>query len=160
LAGSCLEKVSLGAYSVHETAASGPSDSVASHQQPPDAVILGTGSEVSLCIEAAKIMEQHHGLRIRVVSMPSWELFEKQPLVSRRSLLNDYRAPVLSVEAASTLGWGRYAHASLGVYGFGVSAPYKQAYARFGLTPENISGRLLDALSKLGPSPPDLSLMW
>jgi transketolase len=152
LAGSSLDNVSKGAYIIYESQNMTESKKI-------DAVLIATGSEVPLCIDVAKKVEEN-GLQISVVSMPSWELFEKQPLDMRSALLNHYKAPVISVEAASTFGWSRYAHVTLGVQDFGISAPYKQVYAHFNLTIDQIVKRTLGAVQKFGADPLDLSRLW
>ncbi|XPS72523.1 Transketolase [Ascochyta lentis] len=87
-----------------------------------DLIIVSTRSEVSVCIEATKILEKEYGLNARVVSMPCQEIFENQSHRHRISVLSP-RIPVLSVEAACTRGWGKYAHQHFGINGFGASGP-------------------------------------
>jgi len=90
----------------------------------PEVILIGTGSEVSLCVDAYEKLTAE-GIKTRVVSMPSWELFDLQPKEYRdRVLPPDVRARV-SVEQASTLGWQRYAYRSIGMQTFGASAPLK-----------------------------------
>merc|ERR1712065_2335 len=72
-----------------------------------------------------------------VVSMPCWELFEEQNEEYRKSVFIP-GVPVVSVEAGVTMGWGQYAHASVGINQFGASGPGKQVFAHFGLTKENV----------------------
>ncbi len=83
-------------------------------------VLIGTGSEVHLCLEAAKVLEDA-GVPTQVVSLPCWEWFEEQDDVYREEVL-PHRVPVLSVEAGSTFGWSRYADDSIGLDRFGASA--------------------------------------
>jgi transketolase len=107
----------------------------------PDVILIATGSEVSLCVEAAALLSQA-GVRARIVSMPSWELFEDQDEAYRHHVLPPGLAARVSVEAASTIGWDRYAGpegAKLGMTHFGASAPYKELYKAFGFTPDNIA---------------------
>jgi transketolase len=125
LKGSSIEAVAKGAYILQD-----PSG-------PPDVVLVGTGSEVALCVAASKIL-QSHNLSARLVSMPSWELFDEQPSPYRRSVL-PANIPIVSVEALSTLGWQKYAHVKVGMTTFGASGPYKQVYQKFGFTPEHIA---------------------
>jgi len=80
------------------------------------------------------------GLKVRVVSMPSTSLFDRQPIDYRRSVLLP-GVPTISIEAASTLGWEKYAHLPIGMKTFGASAPYKEVYARFGLTGEAVAAK-------------------
>ncbi len=97
----------------------------------PDIVLIGTGSEVSLCLDAATQLEAE-GVRARVVSMPSWELFEAQPPDAQDAVL-DPDIPVVSVEAGVTLGWERYADLPVGIDRFGTSAPGGEALAKLGM---------------------------
>ena len=109
----------------------------------PDVLLLATGSEVSLCIEAYEHLASE-GIKARVVSMPSWEIFERycrdHPDYRERVLPTSVAARV-SVEQASTLGWARYVGAtgeSLGMETFGASAPLKELQQKFGFTLENV----------------------
>jgi len=109
--------------------------------QTPDVILIATGSEVSLAVDAAKILETR-GTKTRVVSMPSWELFAQQPFEYRDSVLPpDVRARV-SIEAASTLGWARWVGERGIAYGidhFGTSAPAAAIAEKYGFTPEHIA---------------------
>lgn len=135
LAGSSAESVLFGAYVLQDSA-------------NPSVILVSTGSEVSLCVEASKKLGN-----ARVVSMPCSELFDEQTLEYRRSVL-PAGVPVLAVEAASTQGWNRYAHFTLGIDSFGASGPYQEVYAKFGLTPENIAAKAQAASSYFsGPAP-------
>ncbi|MGD0296754.1 MAG: transketolase [Bryobacteraceae bacterium] len=103
----------------------------------PEVILIGTGSEVSLCVDAYEKLTAE-GIKTRVVSMPSWELFDLQPKEYRdRVLPPDVRARV-SVEQASTLGWQRYAYRSIGMQTFGASAPLKELQKKFGFTPDAV----------------------
>ena len=86
-----------------------------------DAILIGTGSEVSLCLEAAEILARE-AIGVRVVSMPSWDRFEQQP-IDYRSMVLPIGVPTVSVEAGSTIGWSRYADDCIGIDRFGASAP-------------------------------------
>jgi len=119
---SSIEGTLRGAYVVREP------------QGKIDAIIAATGSEVHLAIKAAETITDKH---IRVVSMPCWEIFEEQPLEYRIEVFPQ-GVPVLSVEALSTFGWERYAHASIGMTTFGSSGPYKKVLEKFGFTVQNI----------------------
>ncbi len=109
----------------------------------PDVLLLATGSEVSLCIEAHERLE-NEGIKARVVSMPSWEIFERYSRLHpgyREQVLPELVAARVSVENASTLGWARYVGTggySIGMQTFGASAPLAQLQKKFGFTPENI----------------------
>jgi transketolase len=109
--------------------------------QKPDVILIGTGSEVPLCI-AAQDMLKSQRIAARVVSLPSWELFEEQDQAYRESVLPAALQARVSVEAASTLGWERYVGrqgAMIGMRGFGASAPAKDLMQEFGFTPEKIA---------------------
>ena len=106
----------------------------------PDVLLLATGSEVSLCIEAFEQLAKE-GIQARVVSMPSWELFEKQDQAYRDSVLPPAVKARVSVEMAATFGWERYVGLSghsIGMHSFGESAPIKALQKHFGFTVENI----------------------
>ncbi|KAF7597556.1 Transketolase [Aspergillus hancockii] len=104
--------------------------------------IISTGSEVSIAIEAASYLKEKHNVVARVVSVPCFEVFDAQDKEYKLKVLPD-GIPVLSVEAASTMGWERYAHEQFGLNRFGASGPYKEVYAKFEFTPEGISKRAL-----------------
>jgi transketolase len=109
----------------------------------PEVLLLATGSEVALCVEAYETLTAD-GIKARVVSMPSWEMFEHycrdHPEYREQVLPTSVTARV-SVEKGSTLGWARYVGASgysVGMETFGASAPLKELQKKFGFTPENI----------------------
>ena len=112
----------------------------------PDIVLIGTGSEVWVCADAAKLLEKE-GLHVRVVSMPSWELFEQQPKAYQLEVLGS-GAPVLAVEAAASFGWSRWADASVSLDRFGASGPGAEVLAYFGFTAENVAKRARALLRK------------
>jgi transketolase len=106
----------------------------------PDVILLATGSEVSLCVEAFERLTAD-GLRTRVVSMPSWEIFEQQDGAYRDSVLPPEVTARVSVEQASTFGWERYVGptgARIGMETFGASAPLKELQKKFGFTVEHV----------------------
>ena len=106
----------------------------------PDVLLMGTGSEVSLCVDAYEKLTRE-GIRARVVSMPSWELFERQNEEYRESVLPRGVKARVAVEQASTLGWCRYTGidgAILGMKTFGASAPLKVLQEEFGFTTKNV----------------------
>jgi len=106
----------------------------------PAVILIGTGSEVALCLEAREVMKKEQ-ISARVVSMPSWELFEEEDRGYRDLVLPPTIAARVSVEAASVIGWDRYVGpqgARIGMRGFGASAPYKDLYKEFGITVEHI----------------------
>ncbi len=104
-----------------------------------EVVLVGTGSEVWVCVDAAARLTGE-GIGARVVSLPSWDLFAAQPEDYRTSVL-PARLPTLSVEAGITFGWDRYADDSLGIDHFGASAPGEVVLEKFGFTPDNVAAR-------------------
>jgi transketolase len=113
----------------------------------PDIVLIGTGSEVQLAVGAAdKLAEQ--GIKARVVSMPSWELFDDQTADYRQSVLGGHDVKRLSVEAGTTIGWQRFADASVGIDRFGASGPGQQVLDHFGFTVDNVVEQALALLGK------------
>jgi transketolase len=109
-------------------------------------VLIGTGSEVALCLDAARLLAEA-GTRARVVSLPSWELFALQDDSYRDEVLPP-GVPTLSVEAASTFGWERYADASLGIDHFGASAPGEVVLREFGFDPVHVAALATDLLTR------------
>jgi transketolase len=106
----------------------------------PEVVLIGTGSEVALCLAARERLAAE-GIAVRVVSMPSWELFEQEDQAYRDAVLPQEIRARVSVEAASTLGWERYVGASgamIGMHTFGASAPYKDLLLKFGFSVEKV----------------------
>ena len=106
----------------------------------PAMILIGTGSEVSLCVEAYETLKQD-GIAARVVSMPSWELFEQQDQAYRNSVLPPDVTARVSVEAGSVIGWDRYVGmtgARIGMHTFGSSAPITDLMKKFGFTPEKV----------------------
>ncbi len=113
---------------------------------PAQIVLLGTGSEVSLCLDAARLLTEA-GTRVRIVSLPSWELFAEQGTAYRDVVLPP-GVPVLSVEAATTFGWERYADDSIGIDHFGASAPGEVVMREFGFDPVNVAARATALLGR------------
>lgn len=107
-------------------------------------ILVGTGSEVALCVEAAKTLEAE-GVPTRVVSLPSWYLFEKQSSDYKKQVFPE-GIPVLSVEAGSTFGWAKYADAHVGIDQFGVSGPAAALFKEFGFTTENVAAKAKELL--------------
>ena len=105
-----------------------------------DLILVATGSEVNLALDAAKLLREED-VRVRVVSMPSQELFLQQDYDYQDSVLPEDR-PVVSIEAASTYGWNRFANFTIGLDHFGASAPYKVLAEKFGFTPEGIVNQI------------------
>ena len=106
----------------------------------PEVILIGTGSELSLSVEAYQQLTAE-GIKARVVSMPSWELFDAQPAEYRRSVLPPEVTARVAVEAGVEQGWGKYIGISgrfVGMRTFGASAPFKHLYEHFGITVENV----------------------
>jgi len=127
------ELLSRGAYTLVE---GGPS---------PDIILMATGSEVHLALESATALEKK-GVAARVVSMPSWELFEAQEQSYRDSVLPPHLRARLAIEAGSPVGWHRWVGLDgdvIGIERFGASAPYKTIFEKFGFTIENVTSRAM-----------------
>jgi transketolase len=105
----------------------------------PSVVLLATGSEVSLCVQAAQRLDEL-GIPARVVSMPCWDRFEAQSTAARDVVLPPH-IPVLSVEAAATFGWARWAADSIGIDRFGASAPGELVLNELGINIDNVVER-------------------
>ena len=117
----------------------------------PEILLLATGSEVSLCIRAYEQLVEE-GIGARVVSMPSWELFEQQSQEYRDSVIPPEVTARVSVEQASTLGWDRYVGLmgrTIGMKMFGASAPLKELQKKFGFTPETVVATAKELLAKV-----------
>ncbi|KAF8940792.1 Transketolase [Dissophora ornata] len=127
LEGSSIEKTLKGGYVLQDI-------------EGADVTLVGTGSEVSLCVDSAKLLKEH-GIKARVVSMPSTTVFDEQPHGYRASVLID-GVPTVSVEAMTTFGWDRYAHECIGIDTFGASGPYKEVYKHFGLVPDVVTEKV------------------
>jgi transketolase len=128
LAGSSIEKATKGAYILSDS------------EGTLDLILIGTGSETQLCVQAAEIL-RGEGKKVRVVSMPSWELFEKQDAAYKESVFPKAVRKRLSVEAGISMGWCRYTTdegASISVDTFGASAPDKVVFEKYGFTVDNV----------------------
>ena len=128
------DKVALGAYPVHD-----PDDD-------PDVVLVATGSEVSIAVDAAARLAERDVVA-RVVSMPSWELLEDADPDYIEELLPE-EVPVLSVEAATSFGWSRWADEHVSLDTFGASGRVEDLYVHFGFTPENVADIAYDLLEE------------
>jgi len=131
--------VARGAYVLYE--ATGPQ---------VDVVLIATGSEVHIVRGAADILDEA-GVKARVVSMPSWELFERQPKEYQDEVILPEVETRIAVEAASPLGWTRWIGPRgdmVAVDRFGASAPGERVLAEFGFTPENVAARAFEALRR------------
>ena len=127
------EGVALGAYALNDVA-------------EPDVILVGTGSEVSLAVDAAAKLGQS-GISARVVSMPSWELFDQAASEYREALL-PRRVATVSVEAGVTLGWHRFADECVGIDRFGASAPGDVVLAELGVTADAVVAAANRAISR------------
>jgi transketolase len=124
--------VSRGAYVLAEL---GPDT-----DELPDLVLVGTGSEVSICVEAAQRLVADDELAVRVVSMPCWEDFDDQDEAYQASVLPG-EVPTLAVEAAVSFGWDRWADDTVSIDRFGASAPGDVALRELGINPDHVIER-------------------
>ena len=130
--------LSWGAYILHDT-----------KDGKPDVILIATGSEVPIALEAYEKLEEK-GVKARVVSMPSWELFDKQPEDYQCQVLPSEIKSRIAIEAGITQGWHRYVGSTgevIGLDSFGASAPYKVLYEKFGITTDRVVGKALALLS-------------
>jgi len=125
LPGSSASSVAKGAYVIDDSSST------------PQLVLVGTGSEVGLCVAAKKRLGD---VDVRVVSMPCMELFDEQPASYQKSIF-PAGVPVLSVEAGATMGWKKYAHAHVGIDCFGKSGPGAEVGKHFGFSEENVEAK-------------------
>jgi transketolase len=116
----------------------------------PDVILIGTGSELGLCVSAYEKLKSE-GINARVVSMPSWELFDKQEATYKDSVLPPNVTARVSVEMAATFGWERYTGTkgrNIGMHRFGASAPIKDLLKYFGFTADNVVAEAHAALGR------------
>mmetsp|Transcript_15260 Transcript_15260/g.23103 ORF Transcript_15260/g.23103 Transcript_15260/m.23103 type:complete len:688 (+) Transcript_15260:90-2153(+) len=132
LEGSSIEATEKGAYACVD-------------EKNPDLILVATGSEVSLCIEAAKEIKG----KVKVVSMPCAKLFDEQPLEYRRSVL-PFKVPIIAVEAAAESGWYKYAHHVICMRTFGGSGKGSDCMDLFGFTPKKVAKSVCDWLAGTG----------
>ncbi|MCU0533308.1 MAG: transketolase [Hydrococcus sp. Prado102] len=136
LVGSSIENTAKGAYVLSDS------------DGTPDIILIGTGSEVQLCVQAADVL-RGEGKKVRVVSMPSWELFEQQDAAYKESVFPKSVRKRLSVEAGTSMGWCRYTTdegASISVDTFGTSAPDKVVFEKYGFTVDNVVAKAKEVL--------------
>ena len=133
LAGSSVEAVRNGAYVLQRP----------DNGQAPQLVLVGTGSEVGLILQALPALCDVH---VQLVSMPCWELFDRKPAAYKRSVFPS-GVPVLAVEALCAEGWSKYAHSVVGMTTFGASAPGKELNKKFGFTAENVVAKAQELLA-------------
>ncbi|MEZ4695122.1 MAG: transketolase [Rhodothermales bacterium] len=115
----------------------------------PEAIVIGTGSELQIAVEAGERLESE-GISTRVVSLPCWRLFDQQPESYRKQVLPPQTSVRVAVEAGVTLGWERYVgtHGSVvGLDTFGASAPAEELYEHFGITADAVVARVKQALN-------------
>lgn len=114
----------------------------------PQAQLIATGSEVQLAIQAQKQLEKE-GIYVRVISMPSWELFEQQSQEYKDSVILPQVKARLAIEMALPMGWERYVGSEgdvMGIEGFGASAPFDRIVKEYGFTVENVVSKVKDLL--------------
>merc|ERR1711976_619834 len=142
LENSSVEEATKGAYVV------------AGKDVTPDVIMIGTGSELGHCINAAKKLADE-GIKARVVSMPCQDIFLEQSKEYRKSVLPG-DVPTLSVEASAVHGWHRFSHDQIGMTRFGASAPAGALFEKFGFTVENVTSKakaLVEFYKKEGSVP-------
>lgn len=146
LEGSSVEAVLKGAYVIQDV-------------PKPEAIIVSTGTEVSLALDAAKLLKEQ-GVCVRVVSMPSQELFDEQPIEYRRSVFT-VGVPTVSVEVYSALGWQKYSHYQIALNEFGASGPAKDVYKRFGFVPDVVAAKVQKVVNHYkGKAAPELQTVF
>lgn len=121
-----------------------------SKEGDPDLILIGTGSELHAALDAGKQLA-HEGVNVRVVSMPSWELFEAQSEEHRDQVLPGNVRSRLAVEAGTSFGWERYVGLDgevIAIDHFGASAPAPILFEKFGLMPDQITARAQEMLLK------------
>lgn len=126
LPGTDRNAVARGAYSIFDSA---------DNEQQPKLVLVATGSEVQLAVRVAKQLTKN--ISTRVVSMPCQVLFDQQPAAYKHELLPTQNTLIVAIEAWSSYGWARYAHASLSMHSFGLSGPQAGLYDHFGFSEDN-----------------------
>jgi transketolase len=116
----------------------------------PEVILMASGSELQLCVDAYEKLKAA-GINARVVSMPSWEIFERQDAAYRQSVLPDNVSARVSVEMAATLGWERYVGTKgkmVGMHSFGASAPLKDVLKHFGFVTETVMAAAREVLGR------------
>ena len=138
-AGAALDGVARGAYILGGT------------DGKPDIILIASGSEVNVCLEAKNRLSEKD-VAARVVSMPSWELFEAAPQKYKDDVLPPDVAARVAVEAGISMGWERYAgngNPIIGIDHFGASAPGGTVMEKFGFTVDNVVNKALEVLNKI-----------
>lgn len=116
----------------------------------PDVILMGTGSELGLCVEAAEQLTQQ-GIQTRIVSMPCWKLFDAQPDSYREDVLPSAVTARVAVEAGIKQGWEKYLGKTgkfIGMTGFGASAPFEELYQHFGITTQAVVAAAIELVKK------------
>jgi len=134
-----IEGVTKGGYPIVDP------ESKEENKSKIDVILISTGSETSIAVDSAVILTDKHKLKVRVVSMPSPELFDRQSVEYRRSVITP-GVPTVSIEALSLSGWHKYSHYQIGMTTFGASAPYEKVYDKFGLTGPHIANSVVQFL--------------
>ena len=116
--------------------------------ETPQVILIGTGSEVHIALAAGRLLRER-GVNASVVSMPSWELFDAQPVEYREGVLPSGVRARVSIEAATPMGWERYVGTdgvAIGISHFGASAPAEVLYEKFGLTAQRMADEAANLL--------------
>ncbi|MCD6262363.1 MAG: transketolase [Deltaproteobacteria bacterium] len=116
----------------------------------PDIILLSTGSEVHVAISASRALEERN-ISVRVVSMPSWELFDRQTEQYQQDVLYNKKIPIIAIEAGSSMGWHKYIGvngAVIGIDHFGASAPAKVLFEKFGITAETVVKKAMELIGQ------------
>ena len=133
------ENLSKGAYTLIENGAN------------PEVIIMASGSEVSLAVDAFNLL-QSEGVKLRVVSFPSWELFEVQSGAYKESVLPKSVKARISIEAGVSQGWGKYLEEygeAISIEKFGASAPYETIFKEYGFTVDAVVKKVKTVLAKI-----------
>jgi transketolase len=123
---------------------------LADAKNKPDVILIGSGAEVHLALKAQKRLSEKD-IDARVVSMPSWELFEKMPVEYQQNVLPPEITARVAIEAGVSMGWERYAGSSgtvIGINHFGASAPGGVLMEKYGFTAENVVSAAMNQLNK------------
>ena len=133
LEGSDRDKVQKGGYVVHHEGGS-----------TPDLTLVSAGAEVWRAVEVAKALKEQKSLSVRVVSIPSFAVYDRQPIAYKRDTIPSTKCLVVAIEVYASFGWSRYAHAGCHMHSFGHSAPQAMLYDHFGFGVENLTTRIGD----------------
>ena len=151
--GSARQNLPIGAEDAEKAMQGVPRGAYVLSESPldrTDIILIATGSEVTDALATQKLLAERQ-VGARVVSMPSWELFEKQPLFYKHTVLPPNVIKRLAIEAGTTLGWERYVGSYgdiIGIDHFGASAPYQRLKEEFGFTPQAIAERAMKLMAE------------